>query len=128
MKMMSEMQTGQRYINKRIQRKHISLLIKFEWQLLPRGVDIFWTVIRSRIKRPYERKSSSKVRLVEQVPQGSCLGPLLYTIFTNDLRIRQSKHLNVCWWFHYIFSRNKYQWFKYQTTERVTVSGRLDQQ
>lgn len=34
----------------------------------------------------YFNGSFSKVRVVEQgVPQGSCLGPLLYTIFTNDL-------------------------------------------
>lgn len=66
---------------------HDLLLKKLEYYGFSR-TELLWmeSYLSDRRQLVYFNGSFSKVRVVEQgVPQGSCLGPLLYTIFTNDL-------------------------------------------
>lgn len=66
---------------------HDLLLKKLEYYGFSRTA-LLWmeSYLSDRRQLVYFNGSFSKERVVEQgVPQGSCLGPLLYTIFTNDL-------------------------------------------
>lgn len=66
---------------------HDLLLKKLEYYGFSRTA-LLWmeSYLSDRRQLVYFNGSFSKVRVVEQgVPQGSCLGPLLDTIFTNDL-------------------------------------------
>ena len=66
---------------------HNLLLKKLEYYGFSRTA-LLWmeSYLTDRKQLVYFNGSFSKERVVEHgVPQGSCLGPLLYTIFTNDL-------------------------------------------